>query len=93
MPDFVSHRVSRIVDGRKYDTETATHVCCGARDVGRQTHLYQTRKGAYFLAYCTIWEGERDAIAPITVAEAKEFAAARLTATEFEQHFGAVEEA
>ena len=39
---------------------------------GRQTFLYKTQRGNYFLLKLTQWQGERDRIEPLTTDEAVE---------------------
>lgn len=68
----------RIVNGKVYDTKTADLV---AHDHywdgnnwdrgGRNTYLYKTKKGNFFLHRTTCWQGELDTIEPVTVEEAK----------------------
>lgn len=72
-------QMRRIVDGKLYDTEKATLI---AHDVywdghnmerhGRNTWLYRTKRGAYFVVSGTFWQGERDALEPIDEARARE---------------------
>lgn len=72
--------MEQIIDGKKYDTEKAELVTSDRffdgsnfeRD-GRNTYLYKTKKGAFFLHHTTLWQGERDSIEPCTEAEAKEY--------------------
>jgi hypothetical protein len=44
----------QVVNGRSYDTDTATRVA-----TGRGSALYQTAEGAFFAHYGSNWEGER----------------------------------
>ena len=70
-------RMSRIVDGVRYNTETATLL---AHDVywdghnlersGRNRWLYRTPRGRYFVVTGTYWQGERDTLEPISQDEA-----------------------
>jgi len=70
-------RMTRIVGGKKYSTETATLV---ASDVywdgsnferhGRNRWLYRTARGAYFVVTRTMWQGEFDALEPVDLDEA-----------------------
>jgi len=39
---------------------------------GRNTFLYRTPKGSYFAIRLTCWQGERDALQPLTPQEAAE---------------------
>lgn len=69
--------MTRIVNRQRYSTETATLL---ASDVywdghnmersGRNTWLYRTPKGAYFLVHRTCWQGEEDSLEPIEEEEA-----------------------
>lgn len=71
--------MQRVVDGKRYNTKTATLI---ADDVywdgsnfersGRNSWLYRTPKGAYFLVTASQWQGETDTLVPLTTAEAKE---------------------
>jgi hypothetical protein len=72
-------KMSKVIGGKKYNTETATLI---ASDVywdgsnhernGRNTWLYRTPKGAFFQVIGTQWQGERDTLEPLSEAEAKE---------------------
>ena len=61
----------KVVNGKRYNTETAT-LLSKNKSTGRESFLYRTPRGAFFRHTETIWEGERDSIIPLTVAEAKE---------------------
>ena len=68
----------QIVNGKLYDTEKAQLV---AHDRywdgsnwdrhGRNSYLYKTRKGNFFVYHQTFWQGERDRIQPVTESEAR----------------------
>jgi hypothetical protein len=68
----------QVVNGKLYDTEKAQLV---AHDrywdghnwdrQGRNTYLYKTAKGNYFLCHTTLWQGERDYIEPVSEQEAR----------------------
>lgn len=68
----------QVVNGKLYDTEKAQLV---AHDRywdghnwdrhGRNTYLYKTAKGNFFLHHTTLWQGERDYIEPVSKEEAK----------------------
>lgn len=72
-------QMRRVVDGKRYDTETATLI---AHDVywdghnherhGRNAWLYRTKRGAYFVVSGTFWQGERDSLDVVSEAEARE---------------------
>lgn len=68
----------RIINGKVYDTETADLVASDRywdghnfERHGRNTYLYKTKKGNFFLHRTTLWQGELDTIEPVTVEEAK----------------------
>jgi len=68
----------RVIDGKMYDTEKAQLVASdrywdGSNwdRKGRNTYLYKTAKGNFFLYHTTGWQGERDHIEPVTLEEAK----------------------
>ena len=70
--------MQRIIDGIRYDTEKATLI---AHDRywdghnferhGRNTYLYRTPNGRYFVHKMTLWQGERDTIEPVDADEAR----------------------
>jgi len=71
--------MQRVVNGVRYNTETAQLVASDAywdghnfERRGRNTWLYRTPKGAYFTVTQTQWEGERDSLEPVTQDEAVE---------------------
>ncbi|MCO6450406.1 MAG: hypothetical protein J5I90_06415 [Caldilineales bacterium] len=78
--------LERIVDRKRYSTATATLL---ADDVfwdghnfersGRNTWLYRTPNGNYFTVTLSQWQGERDALTPITQKEAIELYEGPLT--------------
>lgn len=70
--------MQQIIDGKRYDTETADvvasdHYWDGSNweRRGRNTFLYRTKKGAFFVLHTTMWQGERNRIEVVDVAEAK----------------------
>ena len=69
--------MEQIIYGKKYDTGTAFLVASnesGNWDCAtRYEYLYKTEKGNFFLHHSTRWEGERDAITPCSIEEAKDF--------------------
>lgn len=79
-------QMTRIVGGKRYNTETATLI---AHNVywdghnfergGRNCWLYRTPRGAYFTVTGTFWQGERDTLEPVTEAEARELYEGRLS--------------
>jgi len=70
--------MKQIINGKQYNTETAILVASNNywdghnwERGGRNTFLYKTKKGNFFLYYATLWQGERDYIEPISTNEAK----------------------
>jgi len=72
--------MEQIVDGLKYSTENADLVASDRywdgsnfdRN-GRNTYLYKTKKGRFFLHHTSRWEGERDSIEPVDEEAARTF--------------------
>jgi len=72
-------RMVRIVERKRYDTETAKLL---AHDVywdghnmerhGRNTWLLRTPRGAYFTVTRSMWQGESDTLTPVSQDEAIE---------------------
>ena len=83
--------MSRIVERKRYSTETATLV---AHDVywdgsnmersGRNMWLYRTPRGAYFTVSRSQWQGEGDVLAPCDLETAIELDEGRLSEHEVE---------
>ena len=72
--------MKQVVDGRLYDTEKADLVASDRywdgsnfERSGRNTYLYKTAKGNFFLHHTTQWQGERESIEPVSIEEAKEY--------------------
>jgi len=72
--------MKQIIEGKLYDTETATLLASDRywdghnwERHGRNTYLYRTRKGNFFLHKTTLWQGERDSIQAISEEEARHF--------------------
>lgn len=71
--------MKQMIDRKLYDTDKAT---CVASDRfwdgsnwerhGRNIYLYKTKNGRYFAQYTTCWQGERDHIEALTIAQAKD---------------------
>jgi len=71
--------MSWVVDGKRYDTDKATQI---ASDYywdgnnwerhGRNTFLYRTPRGRYFVVTLTMWQGEQDGLRPVTEQEARD---------------------
>ena len=69
----------QVVNGKLYDTEKAQLVASDRywdghnwERHGRNTYLYKTAKGNFFLYHTTLWQGER-AIEPVSKEEAKAY--------------------
>ena len=69
--------MTRIVERKKYSTETATLIASDEywdgsnwERSGRNTFLYRTPGGEYFTVNLTQWQGERNTLTPITQDEA-----------------------
>jgi hypothetical protein len=70
--------MKKIIDGKRYNTETATLI---ADDVywdgnnfersGRNSWLYRTPRGAFFLVTGSQWQGESDSLIALSTDEAK----------------------
>jgi len=72
--------VKAVIDGRLYDTDKAKLVASDRywdgsnwERHGRNTMLYKTVKGAFFLHRTTQWQGERESIEPLAADDAKEY--------------------
>ncbi|WP_298667021.1 hypothetical protein [uncultured Methanofollis sp.] len=72
--------MEQIIDGLKYSTENADQIASdrywdGSNfdRSGRNTYLYRTKKGRFFLLHTSMWEGERDAIEPVEEEDARIF--------------------
>jgi hypothetical protein len=71
--------MKQIINGKVYDTKTAALVASNRywdgsnwERNGRNTYLYKTAKGNYFVKHTTCWQGERDYLEAVSVEEAKE---------------------
>ncbi|MHB1255258.1 MAG: hypothetical protein ACYCXI_03430 [Dethiobacteraceae bacterium] len=69
-----------VISGKLYDTAKAELVASDRywdgsnwERHGRNTMLYKTAKGAFFLHHTTQWQGERESIEPLSTDEAKEY--------------------
>ena len=91
--------LSEIHEGKVYNTEKATLLTGNDRwdgnnyeRHGRQTYLYRTANGAYFMAHLTQWIGESNHLEPITEDEALKFwELAREYRVEFSDAFPSVQ--
>ena len=68
---------TKIINQKRYSTLTAKLIASDAywdghnwERQGRNTYLYRTKKGSYFLVRQTRWQGERDVLEPISQDEA-----------------------
>jgi hypothetical protein len=66
-----------VIGGKRYRTETATLIAHDAywdghnwERHGRNTFLFRTPRGNYFVQHQTCWQGERDRIEPLGRDEA-----------------------
>ena len=71
--------MQRVVDGKRYDTRTATLIARAEYwdghnmdRGGRNTYLYRTLRGRYFTVITACWQGEMDMLTPISEREAVE---------------------
>lgn len=71
------HQMRRVVNGKRYNTETATIIASDEywdgsnyERGGTNTHLYRTPKGAYFVGHSTCWQGSRSHIEVISKEDA-----------------------
>ncbi len=67
----------QIIDRKRYSVKTATLLAGDDRwdghnweRSGRNTFLYRTPGGAYFKVTLTKWQGERDALTPVSLEDA-----------------------
>lgn len=72
--------MTQTIDRKRYSTATATLLCGDDRwdghnfeKSGRQTFLYRTPGGAYFIVGLTQWQGEADGITPQSEELAMQF--------------------
>jgi len=79
-------RMTRIVNRKRYSTETATLTASDCywdgsnmERGGRNTFLYRTPRGAYFTVNLTQWQGERDTLTPLSQKDAIELFEGTLT--------------
>jgi len=70
--------LTRIVDRVRYSVGTATLIADDEywdghnwERHGRNTFLYRTKGGRYFVVCLTQWQGEKDALYPVDAAEAE----------------------
>jgi hypothetical protein len=63
----------RIIGGKAYDTETAQGLAEAQKGLGRSEELYRTKKGSYFVAHWTQWDGEHGTIELVDDEQARQF--------------------
>jgi len=70
-------KMKEVIGGIKYDTEKAEIIADDCywdghnwERNGRNTFLYKTQNGRYFVVRQTLWQGERDQLEPLTIDEA-----------------------
>ena len=75
-----TRKISQIIGGKRYNCETAAHLCgndwwdgSNYERCGTNKHLMRTKKGAYFFLYMTQWSGDHDRLEVCGRLEAKEF--------------------
>jgi hypothetical protein len=68
---------NEVIGGKRYSTATADLIASDAywdghnwERRGRNTFLFKTQKGNYFRVTRTQWQGERDALTPLSQDEA-----------------------
>jgi len=73
----VSEKFSRVVNRRRYSVASSTLLASDAywdghnwERRGRNTFLYKTAKGAYFVVSLTQWQGEQDTLEPVSEGDA-----------------------
>lgn len=71
--------MTRIVNKKRYSTETATLLADDAywdgsnfERHGRNTFLFKTPRGNYFTVTRTMWQGEQDSLQPVDLETARE---------------------
>jgi len=72
--------MKQIVNGLQYDTEAAALVASDRwwdghnfERNGRNTYLYRTKAGRFFVYRTSQWQGERDHIEPVIPDEARQY--------------------
>ena len=91
--------MNKIINGKKYDTETATEVCehenYNNGNLCSWDTIYCKKTGEFFLYHGTngqdLWDNKRY-IQPLTEEEAKEKCQEWMTGDEYEAFFGEVSE-
>lgn len=71
------HKMTQVINGKRYNTETATIIASNEywdgsnyERGGTNKHLYRSPKGNYFVGYSTCWQGSRSHIEAVSQGEA-----------------------
>lgn len=64
--------MKKIINGKKYDTNTARKLFTTYKGVGKSGELYLKKTGEFFEAHWTNWDGCEDTIEPLTEKDARE---------------------
>lgn len=89
-------KMKAVIGGKLYNTETAKEVASDCywdghnfERHGRNTYLFQTKKGNFFVVHLTMWQGERNYIEAIGCEDAKRlYEGLPEHAVEYEEAFG-----
>lgn len=84
--------MNKVIEGRRYDTDTAKFVGESDEVYARKTELYRKKNGEFFMLHWTRWNNEKDEIVPLSLEEAKEWVAKNLDADMYADLFGPVAE-
>lgn len=70
----------RVIDGRRYNTGTATKLASDCywdghnfERNGTNSYLFRGKNGNYFIQYLTQWQGDQDHLVAISQEEAREY--------------------
>lgn len=92
---MIPRDMKRIINRKRYDTSTATLIAgddwwdgSNRERHGTNRFLFRTPKGAYFVQRLTMWQGDHDALIPVSLEEA-----VRLYEEELLEHVLSYEEA
>ena len=92
--------MKKVIEGKVYNTDTAIELASdhywdghNMERGGRNTYLYKTKKGNFFLYHTTRWQGEFNYIEPISKDYAKEmFESLQEQEVEWEEAFNEIPE-
>lgn len=92
--------MKKVINGKAYNTETAILIATdeykygtNRANAGRNTYLYKTQKGNYFVHTTTQWQGEIDTIEPVSKEEAMYiYEDLYVNVVEYEEAFGVTPE-